>query len=356
MGMANSISSTAHESRFLRACRREPVDATPIWLMRQAGRYMPEYRALRERYSMLNLIKTPDLACAVTMQPMDAFDLDAAIIFADILPPLAAMGMELEFVEGTGPVLRDPLRDAADVARLRVPDVEEALGFTLDAIRLTRRALDPRGLPLIGFSGAPFTLAAYAVEGGGSRSYLKVKGLMMREPDAWHALMTKIATLVGEYLLAQARAGAQALQIFDSWVGQLAPEDYRRFVAPYTRAALATASQAGVPLIHFGTETNGMLADIRDAGGTVIGVDWRIDLDAAWHTLGPGVAIQGNLDPVALFAPWEAVASRARHVLDQAGGRAGHIFNLGHGILPGTPAETVKRLVDLVHGYHARRT
>jgi uroporphyrinogen decarboxylase len=293
------------------------------------------------------------MAAAVTLQPMDAFDLDAAIIFADILPPLAAMGMELEFVESAGPVLRDPLRSAADVARLRLPPVEEALGFTLEAIRLARRALDPRGLPLIGFSGAPFTLAAYAVEGGSSREYLKVKGLMRREPETWHALMTKLATLVGEYLLAQARAGAQALQLFDSWAGQLAPEDYRRYVAPYTREALATAAQAGIPLIHFGTGTSGMLADIRDAGGSVIGVDWRTDLDVAWRALGPAVAIQGNLDPSVLFAPWEAVATHARRVLDQAGGRAGHIFNVGHGILPGTPMDTVKRLAELVHGYHA---
>ncbi|HEV2235390.1 MAG TPA: uroporphyrinogen decarboxylase [Ktedonobacterales bacterium] len=347
--------SLAHEGRFLRACRREPVDATPIWLMRQAGRYMPEYRALRERHSMLELIQTPELAAAVTLQPMDAFELDAAIIFADILPPLAAMGMELEFVEGTGPVLRDPLRSAADVARLRVPTIEEALGFTLAASRLARQALDLRHLPLIGFSGAPFTLAAYAVEGGGSREYLKVKGLMLREPETWHALMTKLATLVGEYLLAQANAGAQALQLFDSWVGQLAPDDYRQHVAPYTRQALTIAGQAGVPLIHFGTGTSGMLTDLRDAGGTVIGVDWRIDLDAAWQAVGPAVAIQGNLDPAVLLAPWEAIAPRVRRVLDQAGGRAGHIFNVGHGILPATPVDTVKRLVELAHGHDARR-
>jgi uroporphyrinogen decarboxylase len=323
--------------------------------MRQAGRYMPEYRALRERYSMLELIKTPELACAVTLQPMDAFDLDAAIIFADILPPLAAMGMELEFVEGTGPVLRDPLRDAADVARLRVPPVEEGLGFTLEAIRLVRQALDARGLPLIGFSGAPFTLAAYAVEGAASRDYLNVKRLMMGEPIIWDALMTKLATLVGEYLLAQARAGAQVLQLFDSWVGQLAPGDYRHHVAPYTRLALATASQAGVPLIHFGTGASGMLGELRDAGGTVFSVDWRIDLHVAWSALGPDIAIQGNLDPAALLAPWDALAERAGRVLDQAGGRDGHIFNLGHGILPSTPVDNVKRLVEFVHEYHARR-
>jgi uroporphyrinogen decarboxylase len=355
MALPRATPDAAHNSRFLRACRREPVDATPIWLMRQAGRYMPEYRALRKRYSMVELIETPELACAVTLQPMDAFDLDAAIIFADILPPLAAMGMDLEFVEGTGPVLRDPLRDATDVARLRVPHVEEALGFTLEAIRLVRQQLDPRGLPLIGFSGAPFTLAAYAVEGRASRDFLKVKGVMMGEPAVWHELMSKLATLVGDYLLAQARAGAQALQLFDSWAGQLAPDDYRRLVAPYTRQALEVARQAGVPIIHFGTGTSGMLAEIRGAGGTVIGVDWRIDLDLAWQVLGPEVAIQGNLDPAALYAPWEAVAERACRVLDQVGGRPGHIFNVGHGILPGTPVDAVKRLVELVHEYSARR-
>lgn len=339
------------QSRFLRACRREPTDATPVWLMRQAGRYMAEYRALREKYTILDMIKTPELACEVTMQPIHAFDLDAAIIFADILPPLAGMGLELDFVKGEGPVLYNPVRSPADVARLQVRPPEETLGFTLDAIKLTRRELDGRGLPLIGFSGAPFTLAAYAIEGGGSRHYLEVKQFMLSEPDAWASLMHKLAEVVGAYLLAQAHAGAQALQVFDSWVGTLSPADYRAHVMPYTRQAIQIARQAGVPIIHFGTETSGMLTDIRAAGGDVIGVDWRIDLDTAWAQLGDGVAVQGNLDPVTLFAPWPQLEARARRILDQAGGRPGHIFNLGHGILPGTPVDNVRRLVDFVHEY-----
>ncbi len=343
--------SNPSDSRFLRACRREPVDATPIWLMRQAGRYMAEYRALRERYTILELIQTPELACEVTMQPIQAFDLDAAIIFADILPPLAGMGLELDFVRGEGPVLYNPVRSAADVDGLQVCPPDETLGFTLDAIRLARRELDGRGIPLIGFSGAPFTLAAYAVEGGSSRHYIEVKRFMLSEPDAWHSLMTKLSEGVGQYLLAQARAGAQALQVFDSWVGHLSPADYRAHVMPYTQRAIAIARGAGVPIIHFGTDTGGMLELMRDAGGDVIGVDWRVDLDTAWERLGDGVAVQGNLDPVALFAPWPAVEQRARQVLDQAAGRPGHIFNLGHGILPNTPVETVKRLVDFVHEY-----
>lgn len=343
--------TTLSDPRFLRACRREPVDTTPVWLMRQAGRYMAEYRALRERYSILDMIQTPELACEVTMQPIRAFDLDAAIIFADILPPLAGMGMELDFVRGEGPVLYNPLRSPQDVERLQVCPPEEALWFTLDAIRLARGELDGRGIPLIGFSGAPFTLAAYAVEGGSSRNYVEVKRFMLAEPDAWHSLMTKLSEVVGQYLLAQARAGAQALQVFDSWVGNLSPGDYRRHVMPYTRRAIDIARAGGVPIIHFGTDTSGMLELMRDAGGDVIGVDWRIDLDAAWERLGESVAIQGNLDPVALFAPWPEVETRVRQVLDQANGRPGHVFNLGHGILPGTPVGTVKRLVDFVHDY-----
>lgn len=340
-----------HDSRFLRACHRQPVDATPIWLMRQAGRYMPEYRALREKYSILDIIKTPELACEVTMQPINAFDLDAAIIFADILPPLQGMGLELDFVRGEGPVLYNPVRSPADVDRLRVLPPEETLSFTLEAIQLARSELDSRGIPLIGFSGAPFTLAAYAVEGGSSRHYIEVKRFMMAEPDAWHRLMSKLSDVVGAYLLAQARAGAQVLQVFDSWVGHLSPADYRQYAMPYTQRAINMAKQAGVPVIHFGTDTNGMLPLMREAGGDVIGVDWRIDLDVAWDILGDGVAIQGNLDPVALFAPWSEVQQRAQAVLDLAAGRPGHIFNLGHGILPHTPVENVKRLVDFVHEY-----
>ncbi len=346
--------ATIETSRMLRACRREKADATPVWLMRQAGRYMPEYRRIREQHPFLEMIKTPELACEVTLQPMKAFDLDAAIIFADILPPLEGMGLELDFVEGEGPTIYNPVRTAKDVERLRVTPPEESLSFTLEAIKLARAALDPRGLPLIGFSGAPFTLAVYAVEGGGSRNHLAVKGLMMSDPQTWHVLMEKLSEVVGSYLLAQAKAGAQILQVFDSWVGQLAPEDYRQFVMPYTQRAIAIAREAGVPIIHFGTETNGMLELMREAGGDVVGVDWRINLDAAWKLLGENVAVQGNLDPAALFAPWDALQPRIQSVLDQAGGRAGHIFNVGHGILPETPLDNVKRLVEFVHEYTAQ--
>jgi len=341
------------KSRFLAACRCEPTDATPIWLMRQAGRYMVEYRVLRQRYSILEIIKTPELACDVTLQPVRAFDLDAAIIFADILPPLEGMGLPLEFVAGEGPVIATPVRTAADIAALRVTPPEEALGFTLEAIRLVRRALEDRGLPLIGFSGAPFTLASYAIEGGSSRDFVRAKSLMMGEPALWAQLMEKLSEVVGHYLLAQARAGAQALQLFDSWVGALSPDDYLEAVLPYSRRAIEIARQAGVPIIHFGTNTSGMLNLLRAAGGDVIGVDWRIPLDVAWRQLGEGIAVQGNLDPVALLAPWPQLRERARRVLDAARlvGRPGHIFNLGHGILPETPVDNVRRLVDFVHEY-----
>jgi uroporphyrinogen decarboxylase len=338
-------------SRMLRACYRQKTNATPIWLMRQAGRYMQEYRDLRRSYGILDIIKTPELACEVTMQPINAFDLDAAIIFADILPPLEGMGLSLEFVKGEGPVIHNPVRTPADVDKLRTPQVEESLSFTLEAIRLARKELEHKGIPLIGFSGAPYTLASYAIEGGGSRNHQHAKGLMMGQPKVWRNLMEKLSRVVGDYLLAQANAGAQILQLFDSWAGILSPSDYRNLVMPYSQKAIEIARQAGVPIIHFGTNTNGMLELIRDAGGDVIGVDWRIDLDAAWRRLGPDVAIQGNLDPLALFAPWSELKQRARRVLDQAAGRPGHIFNLGHGILPQTPVDNVRRLVDFVHEY-----
>ena len=343
------------ESRFLRACHREATDSTPIWLMRQAGRYLPEYRALRGHHPFLEMIKTPELACAVTLQPIDAFDLDAAIIFADILPPLEGMGLHLRYAEGEGPIIGNPLRTADDIARLRTPPPEEAMAFTLEAIKLARAQLAGRNIPLIGFSGAPFTLAAYAIEGSGSRNYTHVKGLMMGDPAAWHDLMTKLSTVVGAYLLAQARAGAQALQLFDSWVGQLSPADYRQFALPYTQRAIAIARAAGVPIIHFATDTSGYLEAMRETGADVISVDWRVDLDVAWRRLGEDVAVQGNLDPVALLAPWDALRQRAQAILEQASGRPGHIFNLGHGILPETPPDNVKRLVDFVHEYSAAR-
>ncbi len=275
----------AQNDRFLRACRREAVDATPVWLMRQAGRYMPEYRALREHHPFLEMVKTPELACQVTMQPINAFALDAAIIFADILPPLEGMGLQLSFAAGDGPVIHNPVRSAADVDALVVRSPEEALGFTLEAIRLARKELADR-VPLIGFSGAPFTLAAYAIEGGGSANHAIAKTFMLAQPAAWHRLMEKLSRVVGEYLLAQAAAGAQALQLFDSWVGQLSPVDYREYVLPYSRRSIEIARGAGVPIIHFGTNTGGMLGLIAEAGGDVIGVDWRLALDEAWRKLG----------------------------------------------------------------------
>lgn len=338
--------------RFLRACRREPVDCTPIWLMRQAGRYLPEYRTLRERYSMLEAIKTPEVAVEITLQPVRRFDLDAAIIFGDILPPLESMGAEVQFTRGDGPAITHPVRTAADVDALRVPSGEEIAPYTQEAIRLVSKELAGR-VPLIGFAGAPFTLAAYLVEGGSSRDYALAKQLMYTEPATWHALMEKLARTVGAYLRAQAAAGAQALQLFDSWAGALGPTDYREFVLPHSRSTIEMAQAAGVPVIHFSTGTAGMLELIREAGGDVVGVDWRVDLDTAWGRLGAGVAVQGNLDPMALLAPVPWIERRASDVLRRAGGRPGHIFNLGHGVLPGTPPEHVAALVDAVHAMSA---
>jgi uroporphyrinogen decarboxylase len=322
--------------------------------MRQAGRYMAEYRRLREKHTILELIKTPELAVEVTMQPINAFDLDAAIIFADILPPLEGMGLSLDFVRGEGPVIHNPPRSAADIAALRVPDPRESLGFTLEAIRLARRELDGR-IPLIGFSGAPFTLASYAIEGGASRNYVLTKSLMYSQPEAWQALMDKLAATVGEYLKAQAEAGAQVLQVFDSWAGALGPDDYRRYALPYSRRAIQTAQSSGVPVIHFSTGTAGMLELIKEAGGDVIGVDWRVSLAEAWRRLGDDLAVQGNLDPVALFAPLPELKQQVSGILNQAGGRPGHIFNLGHGILPQTPVEHVAALLEMVHELSIRK-
>jgi uroporphyrinogen decarboxylase len=337
--------------RFLRACRREPVDATPIWLMRQAGRYMSEYRTLRERYSILELIKTPDLATVVTLQPIKAFNLDAAIIFADILTLLESIGLKLEFVKGDGPVIHNPIRTAAEVEALALRPVEETLGFTLQAIKQVKSELAGK-VPLIGFSGAPFTLASYAIEGGGSRNYIMAKSLMYERTQVWHSLMEKLAAAVGDYLRAQAAAGAQVLQLFDSWVGALSPADYQEYVLPYSSRAIEIAtSEHNVPLIHFGTGTAGLLPLLKAAGGDVIGVDWRTDLAAAWNQLGVDVAVQGNLDPVILFAPVPQIKKQAARILDGVKGKPGHIFNLGHGILQHTPVEHVAALVDFVHEY-----
>lgn len=334
--------------RFLSACRREPVDCTPIWLMRQAGRYLPEYRKIREQYSMLDLIRSPELAVEISLQPLRRFDLDAAIIFSDILPPLESMGVEVKFVQGDGPVIAEPIRASKDVDHLRTPSPEEIAPYTQRAISLAAKELADQ-LPLIGFAGAPFTLAGYLIEGGSSRDFALAKQLMYEEPAVWHSLMDKLSRLVGTYLQAQVKAGAQALQLFDSWVGVLGPDDYRDFVLPHTRAAIEMAQGAGVPVIHFTTGTTGLLEVIREAGGHVIGVDWRVDLSSARGRLGDSVAIQGNLDPATLFAPIPILRERAGGVLRQAGDAPGHIFNLGHGVLQGTPIDHVEELVEFVH-------
>ena len=332
----------------MRACRREPVPYTPIWLMRQAGRYMPEYRAVRAKTGFLELCKTPSLAAEVTVTAAERLGVDAAIIFADILLILEPMGVELEFEQGEGPVIHNPVRNAADVDRLRQLEDTSALDFVNEAIRQTRRALKP-DIPLIGFSGAPFTLASYVTEVGGSKNYIHTKRLMYNDRGAWHAMMSLISASLVKYLNAQIEAGAQAVQLFDSWVGALSPDDYREFVLPHTKAVIENV-KPGVPVLHFGTGTAALLELMREAGGDVIGLDWRVRLDQGWERVGHDVAIMGNLDPVALFAEREVLKAQAKRVLDQADGRPGHIFNLGHGILPETPVENVIELVEFVHG------
>ncbi|MBI4422341.1 MAG: uroporphyrinogen decarboxylase [Elusimicrobia bacterium] len=341
-------------NRFLAACRREPVDATPIWLMRQAGRYLPEYRRIREKATLLEMCDRPELAAEVTLQPLRRFALDAAILFADILLVPRAMGLRLEFVKGEGPALSPPVRGLRDVSRLREAAPEEGFGSVLEAVRLIRRELRPE-VALIGFAGAPFTVASYMIEGGPSDHYLKAKAMMHGDPAAWRALMGKIARVTAGYLTAQVAAGAQAVQLFDSWAGALSAADYERFVLPYSRRIIAAVSRTGVPVIHFGTGTSGFFERFASAGSDVVGVDWREPLDAAWRRLGPRQAVQGNLDPTLLIAaPRAALRRAAAEVLRQAGGRPGHIFNLGHGVLPPTDPDRVKALVDWVHEDSAR--
>ncbi|MCS6290908.1 MAG: uroporphyrinogen decarboxylase [Nitrospira sp.] len=338
--------------RFLKACRREPVDCTPVWFMRQAGRYMVEYRRLREKHSILDLCKTPELAAQVTLQPIDRFALDAAIIFADILLPLEPMGLRLEFAEGEGPIIHNPVRDRAAVDRLKVIDDTE-LQYVMDAISLTRKMLAGR-VPLIGFAGAPFTLASYAIEGGSSRNYIHTKQMMYREPETWHRLMDKFARVITGYLRRQIKAGAQAVQLFDSWVGCLSAGDYAEYVMPHVQLIFEGLKHDGIPLIHFGTGTTAILKAMREAGGDVIGIDWRIPIDEAWAMVGYDRAVQGNLDPVTLFGPISEIERRVTDILRRAAGRPGHIFNLGHGILPNTPVENVAATIDLVHKLSTR--
>ncbi|MCB9590599.1 MAG: uroporphyrinogen decarboxylase [Polyangiaceae bacterium] len=338
--------------RFLRACRREPVDQTPVWFMRQAGRYMAEYRAIRKNHTLLEICKQPDLATEVTLQPVNAFAVDAAILFADILLPLEPMGAPFEFAAGEGPRVFDPVRDKAGVERLRVIEPEEGLGYVLESIKSIRKELDGK-TPLIGFAGAPFTLASYLVEGGKSSHYAITKRMMYGEPELWKSLMEKLSEVVRRYLRAQVEAGAQAVQLFDSWIGALSPQDYRDFVQPHVAHILKDLETTGVPVIHFGTGTAMLLKDQKAAGGTVIGVDWRTPMNWAREQLGDDVTLQGNLDPLVLQAP-EAVAKRhVDRVLDEAGGKP-HIFNLGHGILPETNPDMVKMVADYVHERSAR--
>lgn len=336
-------------SIFLRACRGLPVERTPVWLLRQAGRYQPEYRALREKHSMLDLVRTPELAAQVTLQPIESFDLDAAIVFSDILPPLIGMGFDLDFVKGDGPRIGNSITSTRDVDLLGTPPAEETMAPTLEAIRIVRRELEPRDVPVIGFAGAPFTLASYAIEGGTSKDFMRTKAFMLSEPAAWTRLLGKLVTVQADYLLAQARAGAQALQVFDSWAGRaLGREDYLRYVAPANRELYSKISAAGVPVINFSLGVGTYLEQAAGCGGDVVGIDWQLPLDEAWKRVGFDRPVQGNLDPAALLAPWRELRFRIDDVLERAGGRPGHVFNVGHGLVPQTPPDNVRRLVEHV--------
>jgi len=339
----------AMSDRFLCACRGEAVDSTPVWFMRQAGRYLPEYRAIREKFMLLEICEQPDLAAEVTLQPVRRLGVDAAILFADILLPAIPLGVGLEFAQGEGPVLPHPVRTMQDVNRLRPVDVHTDLGYVMQTIRILRSEL--RDTQLIGFCGAPFTLASYVIEGRASRVFVQTKTMMYSAPQTWHALMDKLSSLLADYLTAQIGAGAQAVQLFDSWVGALSPQDYMDYVQPYSERVLRAAAASGVPVIHFGTGTSTLLPAMKAAGGTVIGLDWRVPLAEGWRLVGQDVAIQGNLDPAVLLAPVPEIKRHVVDILDQAQGRPGHIFNLGHGILPGTPVESVQAVVDMVHEY-----
>jgi len=339
--------------RFLRACRGESVDATPVWFMRQAGRYMAEYRAIRQKYTLLEICDRPEMAAEVTLQPVKAFGVDAAILFADILLPLVPMGIKLEFAKGEGPVIHNPVTKAADVAALSLIDAKEALHNVMEALSIVKHELAGK-TPLIGFAGAPFTLAAYLMEGGSSRSFTKAKRMMYEAPEVWHALMDKLATVVSGYLVAQVDAGADVVQLFDSWVGALSPEDYAEYAQPYSKRILDAVKAHGVASIHFGTESATLLPLMAEAGGDVIGLDWRTDLVKGWEAVGMGKGVQGNLDPVALFAPRPELERRVKSILEKAGNRNGHVFNLGHGILQDTPVDNVRAVVEMVHEFSLR--
>jgi len=337
---------SAPNSRFVRACRSEPVDVTPVWLMRQAGRYMAEYRAVRKRHSILEICKTPEIAAEVTITAAEKLDVDAAIIFADLLLPLEVMGLPFHFAAGEGPVIERPLRTRRDIDAL-ITDRSAELGYVAESVRRVARHFGDT-LPVIGFCGAPFTLASYMIEGGGSRSYIHTKKMMYTETAAWETLMRKLVEVLSAYAAEQATAGADALQIFDSWVGCLSVEDYRRYVLPFSKDLVQRLRKTKAPIIYFGTDTATLLPSMKETGAEVVGVDWRVPLDQAWRSLNFAGGVQGNLDPVLLFAGQKELRERTDAILRQAGGRPGHIFNLGHGILPETPVENVRALVNFV--------
>lgn len=340
---------SAPESAFVRACKGLPVEVTPVWFMRQAGRYMSEYRAVRKRHSLIDICKKPNLAAEVTITAAEALRVDAAIIFADLLLPLEVMGLPFHFSAGEGPRIERPVCTAEDVARLRTDRAAE-LGYVSEAVHLVSKHFGAR-LPVIGFCGAPFTLASYMIEGGGSRHYIQTKKMMYNSPLAWDELMQKLVAVTSEYASEQVRAGADAIQVFDSWVGCLSVDDYRRYVLPRTTELIKKLQKTRVPIIYFGTDSAALLPSMKETGAEVIGIDWRIALDDGWRSMSFKAAVQGNLDPVVLFADWKEIRPRAEDVLKRAGGRHGHIFNLGHGILPETPVENVKALAAFVHEY-----
>jgi len=333
------------EPLLTRACRRELVERTPVWFMRQAGRSLPEYRELRKHHDLFSVCRQPELCAEVTLQPVRAHGVDAAVMFADIMLPVIGMGVDVELVENVGPVIADPVRTSDDVERLRVPDPEEAVPFILEAVRLVRAEL-PAEKAVIGFAGGPFTVAGYLIEGKPTRELVQTKRCMYAQPEVWHALMDKLADTFVAYLRAKVTAGADVVQLFDSWVGTLSAEDYEEFVAPYSARVLAAVD---VPTIHFGTGTTHLLPAMREAGGDVIGLDWRIPIEVGWEIVGPDRGVQGNLDPALLLGPFERVATAANRILDAVAGRRGHIFNLGHGVLPDTDPADLARLVELVH-------
>ena len=336
-------------TRFVRACLRKPVDRTPVWFLRQAGRYMPEYQAVRRHHTLLEICKQPKLAAEVTITAAEKLDVDAAIIFADLLLPFECMGLDFEFQAGEGPVIHKPVRSVDDVGRLRTDRASE-LGYVAEAIERVVAHFKDR-LGIIGFCGAPFTLASYMIEGGGSRNYVHAKTLMYRETDAWRRLLDKLAAVLREFARQQVEAGADVIQVFDSWAGALSVEDYRDFVLPTTKALIRDIQAMGVPVIYFGVDTASLLPAMRETGADVLGIDWRTPLGGAWRNLDYACAVQGNLDPITLFAEPDLIRKRVRQILDQAGGRPGHIFNLGHGIVPTTPVENVQDVVRFVREY-----